>query len=614
MHRIRNLRVNRQTGQAVITAVVFLVILSGVVLNGITTPLVSNIKNTRNTHSGLQSYLLAESGAEDVIYRLKSGLEVDTSEVLTLDGSGVTTQTVDDGLGGKTITAAGTLGNYLRNVQAKIFEGEGTAFFYGLQVGNGGIDMKNDALITGNVFANGNISGDNAAQITGTAIAAAVINEPAAATNGTSTTPFSGINLGHSVTGITTVAQSFSISTTTPMIRFTVYIKKTGTPANLSVALMTNSNSGPGNPKPGSAVGGSGTLASNLVTGEYGWIEVYPSSLINLTPGTTYWLQLTSGGTSPTNYYTIGTNINGYNGSTYQVKTKAGSSNWATVSPADQDAYFAIHAGTASTIDDMTIQGNANALTVTNSTVSGNLYCQGGSGNNKACDTSQIPQAPLGFPVSEANIDEWKTQVTDVANAGPARGDWSLSGNTASTTGSSLKINGNLSLSNDSTVTTNGPLYIVGNLEASNHNDPPHAALTLGGPLYVSGNINISNDSLIKLGNQYGEGESEFIIVDGTVNTSNDAGFEGSGADESYLLVASKNGNINISNHGGSVVLVTLNGTVDFSNHSSAKAVVAYRMNMQNHATLNYEDGLANVFFSSGPSGGWQMESWKEVE
>jgi hypothetical protein len=325
------------------------------------------------------------------------------------------------------------------------------------------------------------------------------------------------------------------------------------------------------------------TISASTVTGSFAWIDVYPTSPITLTPGTTYWLKLVASGTSATNYYTVGTNNNIYSGG--QLKTKAGAGSWTLPSPTTTDEYFSMYAGNASTISGMDITGSARAYTVNSSNVTGALYCQAGSGNNKSCDSSQLPPTTASFPISDANIDEW---ITDASAGGVRNSSLSLSGSTASSTTGALKINGSLTLSNN-------------------------AVLTLNGPLYVTGTINISNDGIIKLGSSYGSG-SGYIIVDGTTTTSNDGQFQGSGYSGSYIMIASKSGNINISNKGGSVVLVTLNGTIDFSNFATAKAASGYRMTMSNHTTLNYESGLTNIDFSSGPSGAWSIDSWGEVE
>ncbi|KKT91018.1 MAG: hypothetical protein UW93_C0014G0001, partial [Parcubacteria group bacterium GW2011_GWC1_45_13] len=44
-----------------------------------------------------------------------------------------------------------------------------------------------------------------------------------------------------------------------------------------------------------------------------------------------------------------------------------------------------------------------------------------------------------------------------------------------------------------------------------------------------------------------------------------------------------------------------------------AKEATAYGIILNNEAIITYESGLANVNFYSGPSGGWNIESWAEV-
>ena len=51
-----------------------------------------------------------------------------------------------------------------------------------------------------------------------------------------------------------------------------------------------------------------------------------------------------------------------------------------------------------------------------------------------------------------------------------------------------------------------------------------------------------------------------------------------------------------------------------FNNRASAKEAIANQVTMNNNSVLNYETGLINVNFVSGPSGTWTVDSWKEAE
>lgn len=565
-------------GQALMISLLLFLGASTSVLFALADPIIHRIQVNRASYDSKESYYVAESLAEDIFYRLNNAMDVGATESLAI-GSATADASVADTTDGKQISVTGDENGFNRSLSVNVSTDVGASFNYGLQTGNGGITMSNNATITGNAYSNGNISGSNSATITGTAIAATTINSTPDVTSGTSTTPTYSINLGSSTGGVTQIAQSFTIATTTPVTKFSFYIKKTGAPGNLTVSIVTNSSGSPSTTQ----VGSSGTLSSAAVTGSYGWIDVYPTSGITLTPGTTYWVRLVIGATSATNYYTLGTDQNAYSGGL--AKTKAGNASWATPTPSNQDLYTKIYTGVSSTISGMIVGGDAKALTVSNSSVTGTIYCQNGSGNNKSCNTSQGPSPSLAFPLSDANIDEF----IDIASSGSSRGTLNLTNNQATTTTGALKINGDLNMSNGS-------------------------VLTLGGPLYVTGNINLSNNNTkIKLASSYGSG-SGFVIFGGNVSISNEATFAGSGTSGSYIMVAGKTGNISIANNGGSVVLVTLNGTITFSNNATAKAAVARQMVMSNNTTLNYETGLANLNFTTGPSGAWVVDSWKEVE
>ena len=50
------------------------------------------------------------------------------------------------------------------------------------------------------------------------------------------------------------------------------------------------------------------------------------------------------------------------------------------------------------------------------------------------------------------------------------------------------------------------------------------------------------------------------------------------------------------------------------SNTISIKEASAYKIQLSNSAKIIYETGLANLLFTSGPSGGYSIESWREQE
>src|SRR3990167_10792141 len=140
-------------GQAILTAVVFFMFISMIVVSGAYTVSYKESKSSRDFGTSKKSFFLAESGLEDLSYRVMKGKNYDTTEVLSLDGFFATT-TVADISGAKEITATGTAYKMIRKSKIKLVNSDGASFYYGVQVGDGGIVMENNSLVWGNVFSN----------------------------------------------------------------------------------------------------------------------------------------------------------------------------------------------------------------------------------------------------------------------------------------------------------------------------------------------------------------------------------------------------------------------------------------------------------------------------
>ncbi len=564
-------------------SVIFFVVASVFVVLGLTGPAAREYKTANDTVSSKQSYFLAESGVEDAYYRIKNGMAVDSSESIVLGTTSTTTTVTDLGGGQKQIKGVGDVGTFGRSSDLKITTGTGVSFNYGMQIGSGGLAMDNSAKIIGNVYVNGDITGNNSAAITGTAVAANKNNQTVDQSNG-SGSPSNSIVFAN---GSTTqdVAQSFVPSSTDSLTQIGVYIKKTGSPSDLTVRITADSSG-----KPDTATLGTGTMLASTVTTSYGWNTVVLSTTASLTSGTTYWIVL-DGTANSSNYYTLGASNATYSSGLGKTGTY-GTTTWNNTSPSGLDAYFKTYMGyTNGTISGMDVGtagvGDAWAHTVTGSTIAGSLYCQSGSGNNKSCNTSRADPAQVNFPISEAQISDWQADA--------------LAGGTYS---------GNYSLSGHSTATM-GPKKIVGDLTLSND-----AILYVSGTLWVTGDVSLSNDSQIILASSYGS-QSGVVVVDGTITTANRASFDGSGTTGSYMMLLTTSTSsvaIHLQNSAGTVILYAPNGTIKFSNSASAKEAVGKGVTMDNTATLTYDSGLASMSFSSGPSGSYSINSWKEAQ
>lgn len=559
-------------------AVVIFLAVSLTIIVGLSSPILIQQKITSQQVLSRQSYFLAEAGLEDVLFRLKTGEPVGSTETLSLNGSTVTVVTSDN-YNGKQIVATGDVNEVVRKVEAGVTLGVGAVFGYGVQVGAGGLTMGNNSAVNGSVYSNGNITGSGA--ITGTAFSANSSALAADQTNGSGTPPYE-VTFGNA-NGTQDFAQSFQVSATGPVNKVELYIKKVSTPSNLTVRIVSNSGS-----NPGVTTLASGSLSASLVSTNYGWVSVPFSSNPELTAGTTYWIVI-DGVTNSTRYYLIGADSNGYVNGVGKIGQYG--STWNNTSPSGLDGFFKLYlGGLTGLISGINIGsngvGNAYAHTVNNSTIAGTNYCQTGSGNNKACNTSLPDPAQMPMPISDQNILDWKAE----AEAGGI-------------------ISGNYLL--DADTGSLGPRKITGNLTVQNNAD-----LTVTGTIWVQGNVIINNNATVRLSSSYGTSEG-VIVADGTINIQNNAIFEGSGSPGSYLMALSTSistSAISLQNNGGSVILYAANGTVNLSNNSTAKALNGKYINLDNNAVVIYDSGLANSNFVNGPSGGWDIQSWKEIE
>lgn len=244
----------------------------------------------------------------------------------------------------------------------------------------------------------------------------------------------------------------------------------------------------------------------------------------------------------------------------------------------------------ANTISNSDIDGNAYYMNISGSTVGGTLYP---NSENQATGT---------LPITEEMISEWEA----AAAAG---------GEISSPCPYKIK-----------TDTTIGPIKINCDLEISGT-----PVITIAGPIWVSGNINFENSSVVKLHSSMGR-SSVAIIADNQSNRltsskielQNSAQFQNSGTEGSYILILSQNSSA--ENDGGEKAIILKNsangdvlvyaghGEIELQNSVDLKEVTAYRIRIKNSAQVIYESGLANILFTSGPSGGYNISDWKEIK
>jgi hypothetical protein len=247
-------------------------------------------------------------------------------------------------------------------------------------------------------------------------------------------------------------------------------------------------------------------------------------------------------------------------------------------------------AGNGHSIDDITVEDDAISYScLSPAKIKGNLtYVTGGTRTcavtgSISTQSQEIQSEPL--PISQSQIDQWKEDAT---GGGVINGDYTIG------------INQSQNF---------GPKKITGKLTVSNG-----ATLTITGNLYVLGDIVFDNDSTIKLDSSYGS-NSGVILSDGKIEAKNGVSILGSGQSESYILVLSTNNSnsaIVVDNNATGAVFYTNIGGIELKNNAGAKELTGYKIKLNNNAEIEYETGLANLLFSSGPSGGWKVLKWKE--
>jgi hypothetical protein len=223
--------------------------------------------------------------------------------------------------------------------------------------------------------------------------------------------------------------------------------------------------------------------------------------------------------------------------------------------------------------------------------------------------SSDQPVYPL--PISDEQIAEWESDA--------------LAGGVM-TSGECDSYNAG---SNTCTITTSrniGPKKIPFNVLVKSSS----GVLTVDGPLWVVGNFTTQTGPTIRMNPSLGS-SNVALIADNPSNTTGSSIitvgqstiFQGSGAPGSFVFLISQN---NSSEMGGSVDAVAMNqgasalvayashGQITLSQSVSVKEVTAYKIILTQSANVTYDTGLPNTLFESGPSGGYDVTFWGEVQ
>ncbi len=573
------------SGYAAITATIFMMVISLTIISAFAFFTLQEVNTNRAYIKSIDARSISESGIEDATYRIIAQKQIGASQMLGV-GDGTTTVTVTSSGTSRIIRSQGVHDAFQSNLETTIdVISSGVNFFYGVQVGDGGLDMHNNAKVNGNIYSDGTITGSSGATITGDATVAGGIhpNPEVQWISDTADQHFATSSASRDI------AQSFTATSTGAVPKVSVLISKVGSPSGNITLHITTDNGG----KPSNTDIANTTIDNSRVAFSVGWIDVAFSSPPSVTSGTKYWIVLDYGSNSTTNYWNWRKDAtDAYAGNTgkYGDDWSSGSAVWKNT---NGDLAFKVWIGGTNTkIDSMTIgdatSGSGHANVFINDTV------HGSSCPNAYCIVENPPRQEL--PIPDGKILDWR-------NAAAAGGTCTLPVCDAS---------GNLNVAAGSTITI-GPKKIIGNLTLGNN-----AHLIVTGTLWVVGTIDLSNGCDVHLDSSYGT-LSGVIIGDQTIDVSNNCTFGGSGQAGSYIMVLSNKNSplstvIDVSNNSFGVIYYAGTGRIHFNNNAAAKEATAYGITLDNNATVTYESGLANVHFSSGPSGGYTVNKWHEVQ
>lgn len=543
---------------------------------------------------------LAEAGIDKALASLNKTAGTYNGEVETGMGGGVFSVNItSEGTNDKIIESTGYVPNKAkakakRTIKVTTSKGVGVAFNYGVQVGEGGLELGNTNTVKGSIYSNGSIIMGNDNIIEGGAWVAAGIAPLA-----NQETDCSGANcadyfFGRDISGQNRldVAMSFQPSVTDKIRKVSLKIKKRGSPPDETVRIMSDDN---GQPKKNDVLA-TGILVSSLVTEEYpidDWIDITFSSNPTLSAGTKYWIVIDTS-SDVNNYWSWQNDL----AQSYNSGQPEWSPNWNTGNPTwnnfSGDLSFKVYMG--GTINSITsgnntiIQGDARANTINGLRINGHAYYHSDQSitnsivgespcPNPNCHPGSDDPSPQAFPISQANIDSWKTEAE---NAGFL---------VQPTCGSAVAW---------------GPGKFTGDLTLGSN-----CSVKVKTPIYITGNLILDNSNTITLDSTYGT-ESGIIVIDGQATLGNSNKFLGTGVGNSILVLLTTyestiNDAIAIGNVGNTGVFYAGKGIIKPGNNNVFKEITAWKIRITNGSVIDYETGLASILFSSGPGGVYSL-------
>ncbi len=163
--------IKQEKGAALILSVILIMSVSLIICLGLSFLTFNSLISARNKIKSAESYYAAEAGIEDSLLRLKESMQIFSPNNLVIGDNSANIEISELIGGSRTIISQGDAQERIRKLSVNyVVVTDEISFYYGAQVGEGGVIMGSNSRIEGNVFSNGDISGGG--EITGTAIVA----------------------------------------------------------------------------------------------------------------------------------------------------------------------------------------------------------------------------------------------------------------------------------------------------------------------------------------------------------------------------------------------------------------------------------------------------------
>ena len=151
-----------QNGFVTMITLLFFMSMIMVIVFSLSTVVLTTNKITKNSLASVQSYYTAESGLEDGILRVMKSYEYDAVNSFDLSSDAQVAQNITQAGDTTTINSLASFENNKREIQAEMtITVSDISFYYGVQVGEGGLTMANPSTISGNLYSNGTVTGQN---------------------------------------------------------------------------------------------------------------------------------------------------------------------------------------------------------------------------------------------------------------------------------------------------------------------------------------------------------------------------------------------------------------------------------------------------------------------